>query len=274
MNRTKTTTRGTKNNRIRPVALLTDFGITDHYVGTMKGVILSINPEAMIVDISHEVAPHDVLQAGYLLWASYRYFPPNTIFVAVVDPGVGGSRKIICVETGNWIFIAPDNGLLDVIVSQEHVRQAYEVLYSEHLISTSISSTFHGRDIFGPLAANLSLGKSIRRFGKPFNVSTPRSPFYEPEAGIKVVRILHIDRFGNLITNIPERYFEDCIIGVGRTKISKHIRTYTEAPPKEACLIVGSNGLIEVVAKEASAAEMLRAGLDTQVTILSSPMSR
>ncbi len=270
MKRTKISTRGTRNKGKRIVALLTDFGVADHYVGTMKGVILSINPDATIVDISHEVAPHDVLQGGYLLWASYRYFPPNTIFVAVVDPGVGGSRKIICVETGDRIFIAPDNGLLDFIVSQEHVREAYEIIYSENLILTPVSTTFHGRDILAPLGANLSLGKSIRRFGKPFNISNPRSPFYEPEAGLKMARILHIDRFGNLVTNIPERYFEGCIVGVGTTKISKHVRSYTDASPYEACLIVGSNGLVEIVAKEASAAEILRAGLATPVTILAS----
>ena len=270
MKRKTSTPRTTGKKTARPIALLTDFGLSDHYVGTMKGMILSINPAATIVDISHEVAPHDVLQGGYLLWASYRYFPANTIYVSVVDPGVGGSRKIICVESGDRIFVAPDNGLLNFVLSREQAQKGYEVHHPEHLISSPISSTFHGRDIFSPIAANLSLGKSIRTFGREFRMQTPRSPFYGPEAGLKVARILHVDRFGNLVTNIPEKFFEDCILGVGSTKISRRIRNYQEAPPNEVCLIVGSNGLVEIVANASRAAQILRAGLATPVTVLSS----
>jgi S-adenosylmethionine hydrolase len=254
----------------KPIALLTDFGNADHYVGTMKGVILSINPRATIVDISHEVAPYDVREAGYLLWASYCHFPSRTIFLSVVDPGVGGSRSIICIQAGSRIFIAPDNGLLDFIVLQEDIRQGYDVLQSGRSVATEISSTFHGRDIFAPLVANLSLGGPIRKFGRLVDLSRPSSPFFDAETGKKTARILHIDRFGNLVTNIPERYFSNCNVGVGSTRISKHIGSFSEAPEGEACLIVGSSKLIEIVAKESNAAVILGAKLKTPLTVLPS----
>jgi S-adenosylmethionine hydrolase len=253
---------------------MTDFGSADQYVATMKGVILSINPKATVIDISHDVAPYDVLEAGYLLWASYRYFPSWTVFVCVVDPGVGSSRRIICIRVGNRIFVAPDNGLLDFIILQEDIRQGFEVLQSGRRSAMAISSTFHGRDIFAPLAANLSMGKSIRTFARPVGITRPVSPFYEPEAGLKTAHILHIDRYGNLVTNIPHRYFEGCNLGVGSTRISKHIVSYSEASKGEACLIVGSSGLIEIAARESSAAALLGAGLKTPVTVLTSVGAR
>ncbi len=254
--------------RNRPIALLTDFGSADHYVGTMKGVILTVNPKATIIDISHEVAPFDVREAGYLLWASYRHFPPGTVFTCVVDPGVGGSRRIICVQAGTKVFVAADNGLLDFVVFQEAIRQACEVDQSGGAFAGEISATFHGRDIFAPLSAQLSVGKPIRAYGKTVPLSRPVSPFYEPDSGVMATHLLHIDRFGNLVTNIPRIHFEGCDLGVGPVKVSRHIGSFSEAPDGEACLIVGSSGLVEVVAKETSAARLLGAGLHTPLTVL------
>jgi S-adenosyl-L-methionine hydrolase (adenosine-forming) len=239
------------------IALLTDFGDSDHYAGTMKGAILSVNPRANIVDISHNASPQNIRQAGYLLWASYRYFPKRTIFVCVVDPGVGTKRKIVGIETDKFIFLAPDNGLLDMVLIQEDVRRSYEIVLPPRIGSTKISPTFHGRDIFAPLAASLSLGRSLSKFGKVLEVKKPASVFYEPEKTDSAARILHIDNFGNIITNIPARYFGQCIIRIGRSKILTGVQNYAEAPLDNPVMIIGSSGLLEVVLRDGNAAQRL-----------------
>ncbi|HEY6951380.1 MAG TPA: SAM-dependent chlorinase/fluorinase [Bacteroidota bacterium] len=248
---------GTPANQL--IALLTDFGSGDHYVATVKGVILSVNPRARIVDLSHEVRPHNIREAGYLLWASYRYFPAGTVFVCIVDPGVGSDRRILCIETAKNTFIAPDNGLLDLVLLQEDVRSSYEILPSARMLTNPISATFHGRDIFAPVAAHRSMGTSAARFGKRAEIRKSAPLFYEPEKGTTKTFILHIDRFGNIVTNIPAKYFEQCSLEIGGTRVAKRIRTFVEAPAGQPSLIVGSSGLIEVVLKERSAAENLGA---------------
>jgi S-adenosylmethionine hydrolase len=250
------------------IALLTDFGSRDHYVGTMKGVVLSINPNACIVDITHDSTPHNIQEAAYHLWASYRYFPERTVFVAIVDPGVGTGRKIVCVENKHHTFIAPENGLLDPVVADEGIRHGYEIKQLSFAGKETISRTFHGRDIFAPLAALLSMGKHVNRFGKAMDIRKPASFFFEGEQGTVRPSILHIDRFGNIVTNIPERFFESLTISVGMAKISRHIHNYSEAPENHPCLIVGSDGLVEIVLKESSAARALRADLSTPISVL------
>jgi hypothetical protein len=237
------------------IALLTDFGENDHYAGTMKGVILSINSRATIVDISHHVSPYNVRQAGYLLWASYRSFPDGTIFVCVVDPGVGGKRKIVGVETDRFVFVAPDNGLLDMVRAQEDIHQSYEIVSAPRIDARSISTTFHGRDVFAPLAAALSQGKSVKQFGRLYKMNKAAPIFYERGKENAEARILHIDRFGNLVTNIPAKYFDRCAVRIGRSTITTFIRNYDEAPRNTPCIIVGSSGLFEIVLREGSAAE-------------------
>jgi len=261
--------RSTKDKRKaeeRLIALLTDFGDRDHYVGTVKGVILSINPRARIVDISHNVSPQNIEQAGYLLWASYRYFPEETIFVCVVDPGVGSGRRIVAVNTDRRTFIAPDNGLLDLVLSQEEIRRSYEILRSPRPGSRPVSATFHGRDIFAPLAAQLSLGKSLSGFGRVCKLNNPVPRFYEPGRDTSA-RILHIDHFGNLVTNIPAQYSGRCSLDVGGKRISTWIQSYSEAPLHRSCMIVGSSGLIEIVLKDGSAAKALGADLGTSIAV-------
>ncbi len=268
MRQQQTTTKKTRGAGNRVIAFLTDFGHKDHYVGTVKGVILGLNPRATVVDLAHDVTAHNIREAGYLLWASYRYFPGNTIFLAVVDPGVGGSRRIICAESGSNLFLAPDNGLLDFVIFQERIRTIYEIRDSLKLVSRPVSSTFHGRDIFGPLAANLSLGKPLSRFGTKVRVTNPPSPFYESGSGQTEARILHVDRFGNIITNIPGEYVERSTVTVGSSNVSTRVRTFSEAPENEACMIVGSSGLIEIVVKESNAASILGAHLSTPLRVL------
>ena len=259
------------------VALLTDFGLRDHYVGTMKAVMLSIEPSLTIVDATHEVEPQNVHQASYLLWASYRYFPDNALFVCVVDPGVGTSRRILVVKTPKWTFLAPENGLLDLVLSEEMVELAIAVdidrLKRDMLIPSVVSSTFHGRDIFAPLAAHIARGRKLTSFGDPFEAAvveprfvTERTPHVRPS-------ILHIDHFGNIVTNISGGsldFLSRTIRGIGirRKAIATWINYYNSAPSREPCLIIGSSGLVEIAVKKGSAARMLSADLDTPLRIL------
>ena len=155
-------------HRPRVITLLTDFGNQDAYVGIMKGVIAGINPFANIIDICHNIPPQDIFKAAYLLYTSYKYFPRKTIHVAVVDPGVGSRRDIVCVETKDYFFLVPDNGLLSFILQQERPKSIFRVTNSKYLLP-SPSSTFHGRDVFAPVAAHLSLGVKPRQLGIKIN---------------------------------------------------------------------------------------------------------
>ncbi|MDE3058168.1 MAG: SAM-dependent chlorinase/fluorinase [Bacteroidota bacterium] len=264
----------TRKKSKKVIALLTDFGIHDHYVGTMKGVILSIAPDARIVDISHDVEPQNVLEAGYLLWASYRYFPSGTIFVSVVDPGVGSSRRIIAIQTEHYTFIAPENGLLDYIISEEEIKDAVRIdsrspsaiqkfFWNTPSGLTQISSTFHGRDVFAPLAAHLSCGVSLKELGAPATLKIAKSIFTAPDSSTDQARVIHVDHFGNLITSIraddKQKSFDKTFCIIGRKRIARWIHFYNEAPSNTPCLIVGSSGLIEIVVRGKSAARLLSA---------------
>ena len=259
------------------VALLTDFGSHDHYVGTVKAVLLSINPRLRIIDITHDVEPHNVRQASYLLWASYRYFPPKTIFVCVVDPGVGSERRILGVRTRAYTFLAPDNGLLDFVLTSERSFTAVEINVQKagkrSLMLPRLSSTFHGRDVFAPVAAHLSRGVKLTSVGKGIEIGNVAPAFVSRETKGTKPSILHIDRFGNIITNIVgenDQFLRDSVSGIRirRERVMRWIRNYQEAPPRTACLIVGSSGLVEVIVKNASAAELLKVDNTTPIRIL------
>lgn len=193
-----------KSPRRAPViTLLTDFGSQDAYVGIMKGVIAGINPSATVIDICHDVQPQDVFGGAYLLSTAYQYFPKGTIHVAVVDPGVGSKRDIVCVECRDCFFITPNNGLLSFVIRQESPRRIVRATNTRYFLS-SPSNTFHGRDVFAPLAAYMSLGVKLQRLGEKIdrlerlNISAPAPGKSDQLVG----EVLHIDRFGNLITNI------------------------------------------------------------------------
>jgi S-adenosylmethionine hydrolase len=259
------------------VALLTDFGFRDHYVATMKAVMLSIEPSVTLVDVTHEVRPQDVRQASYLLWASYRYFPDRTLFACVVDPGVGTSRRIIVVRTPRWSFLAPDNGLLDLVLSEEMVEMSIAVdidrLKRDLLIPPVVSSTFHGRDIFAPVAAHIARGRKLTSFGNPIELGAVEPQFVNERTPHVRPSILHIDRFGNIITNISARSENLPAgsgrgIGIGRKAITTWVQSYDSAPAKKPCLIIGSSGLVEIVVKMGSAADLISADLTTPLRIL------
>jgi S-adenosyl-L-methionine hydrolase (adenosine-forming) len=256
------------------IALLTDFGLQDQYVASMKGAIVSIAPSVTIIDITHEIQSYRIRQAAYILWSVYNYFPKGTIFVTVVDPGVGSGRRVIIVKTKNYIFIAPDNGLLDFVLNQEKIVKSFEVIPSalKKFARADISSTFHGRDLIAPLAAYISDNVPIKRFGLLCTLPEIFSPFVRSRTDGVSLCVLHIDIFGNIITNL--RSFENDqsmktiqTISIGSTMVSKWIRFYDEAPENTPCLIVGSSGLVEISVKNSSAARLLHASLDSKMKV-------
>ncbi|NUO07589.1 MAG: SAM-dependent chlorinase/fluorinase [Candidatus Brocadia sp.] len=194
------------------ITLLTDFGNQDAYVGIMKGVIAGINPLANIIDICHNTPPQDIFHGAYLLYTSYNYFPKGTIHVAVVDPGVGSRRDVVCVETQEHIFLVPDNGILSFVVQKESPKGIFRVTNNRYFLP-SPSNTFHGRDVFAPVAAHLSLGIKPRQLGNKINkleqLDIP-GPEYK-ETGKLEGRIIYIDRFGNLVTNITREHITQYI---------------------------------------------------------------
>ena len=256
------------------IALLTDFGLQDEYVSSMKGVMLSINSSLNIVDISHGIQPFRIREAAYILWSVYNYFPHGTLFVNVVDPGVGSNRRIIIMKTKKYTFIAPDNGLLDFIVYQEKNVSSVEVTQAslKKLTTGNISSTFHGRDLIAPLAAYISNNVAIRQFGTPYQLSEVFSPFVGTRTDVAPICVLHIDGYGNIITNLRSFEFEKSMkaiqaVSVGTNMVSKWIRYYDEAPENTPCLMIGSSGLVEISAKKNSAARFLRATLDSKLKV-------
>jgi S-adenosyl-L-methionine hydrolase (adenosine-forming) len=256
------------------VALLTDFGSQDQYVASMKAVMLSINPDMEIIDITHEVQPFRTRQAAYILWSVYNYFPVDTIFVNVVDPGVGSKRRIIVMKTKKYTFIAPDNGILDFVLYQEKVTSAVEVTQAslKEYVLGDVSSTFHGRDLIAPLAAYISDDASIKKFGTGCTLPEVFSPFVSSKKDLAPLCVLHIDHYGNIITNLRSLQVEKSMkeiqtITIGSNMVAKWVRMYDEAPENTPCLIVGSNGLVEISVKNNNAARLLSATPDSKLKI-------
>ncbi|MGB7217561.1 MAG: SAM-dependent chlorinase/fluorinase [Vicinamibacterales bacterium] len=250
----------------RPViALLTDFGLRDHYAGTLKGVILATCPDVTLVDISHDVPPHDVLAGALELAASYRYFPAGTIFLVVVDPGVGSARRGIAAEAGEYRFVAPDNGVLSPVFDEHPPKRVVE-LSDRRYARPTVCRTFEGRDRFAPAAAWLAKGTDVGALGRPAG-AVQRLEVPRPEAGADQIigQVLRVDRFGNLITNIDRRTFDRLAdrvldIRIESHAVSKVVSTYAEIAPGEVCALVGSTDHLEVALNGASAAQLLGLG--------------
>jgi hypothetical protein len=251
------------------IALLTDFGTKDYFVGAMKGAILSVSETANIVDITHEIPPQDILSASFTLRACYKDFPEKTIFVAVVDPGVGSARKAILVETNKYYFLAPDNGLLGFVFDEEKHFGVFE-LTNEKFFAPHVSRTFHGRDIFAPVAAHLSKGVLPNEFGAEIRDYICLKSLKPKRVSAKEIEaeIIHIDRFGNLITNLTKDDLpESFTLEIGETTINKLQTFYAEAEKGELFMILGSAGFLEVVAFQASAKEILRARIGETIRL-------
>jgi S-adenosylmethionine hydrolase len=258
----------------RPVlALLSDFGLHDHYVGSMKAAALSVCPDATLVDITHDIAPHDILDGALQLAASYRYFPAGTVFVAVVDPGVGSARRGIAAETGEYRFVAPDNGLLSAVFLETPPKRIVELTERRYFRPT-VSRTFEGRDRFAPAAAWLLKGVDLTALGRP--VSGPvLLELRRPDAvgGELHGVILRADRFGNLLTNIDRRTHERFVSGqpfgiqAGPHAVGRLVGTYADIGDDEVCALFGSTDYLELAARNARASERLglAAGAPVQI---------
>lgn len=240
------------------ITLLTDFGVDDEYVGVMKGVILSINPSAIIVDITHSLDPQDIEQASYLIKSSYRFFPEKTIHIIVIDPGVGTGRAIIAFKMMGHIFLAPDNGVLAPLMDDGDMETLVSVENPDFFLEP-VSTTFHGRDIFAPVAAHLSNGVGIGKLGPPMEKASivqlfVRKP-YISDKGELVGFVISIDRFGNLITNIDIKSIKKLLgpridkkikIHIGNKQIVSLSENYEKACPQTPLAIIGSRGYLEI----------------------------
>jgi S-adenosylmethionine hydrolase len=270
------------------IALLTDFGLTDAYVGVMKGVMLGLHPRAALVDITHGVQPQNVRQAALTLMTAYRYFPAGTVFLVVVDPGVGSTRRPVAVQAGDYGFVAPDNGVLSYTLAQLEAVRAVELE-----TPAGVSSTFHGRDIFAPAAARLARGDALGALGSPVGdlVQLP-APRLSVAPGTIRGEVVHIDHFGNVVTSIGrlERSTPQTLtlrpafggnvtpltvdavsaqISAGGVQVRGIHATYSEVEPGTLLALVGSSGLLELGVNQGNAAARLgvRIGDTVEVTV-------
>jgi S-adenosylmethionine hydrolase len=246
------------------IALLTDFGTRDYFVGAMKGVILKIDPAAVIVDISHEIEPYDIEEAGYVLQSCYDEFPNGTIFLTIVDPGVGSDRRPLAIRTKRHFFVGPDNGVFSFLMRSDEIDEIRELTNTRYF-RQSIGTTFHGRDIFAPVAANISAGAEFSELGPALD---SLSTFDETGKDERSVRIISIDRFGNLVTSLDASDFGpgDALFVNGYRIASKRSH-YREADPGELFLIEGSTGKIEVSVNQGSARDILRAEKRSEIVL-------
>ena len=251
------------------ITLLTDFGTADYFVGAMKGAILSVNPLATIADITHEVPPQDIQSAAFLLLAAYKSFPAGTIHVGVVDPGVGSTRRPIIVRAGDYVFVGPDNGLFSYIYDRESSAEIFHVT-AEKYFRQPPSTTFHGRDIFAPVAAALSTGVKAEAFGgvvtDPVRLENSLAAEVQKDGRVEG-RIIHIDRFGNCITNITRDVLNESASLVVKGKTIRDFREfYADSGRDDLFAIWGSAGFLEISIRGSSAAKRLRIKTGDRIT--------
>jgi S-adenosylmethionine hydrolase len=259
------------------ITLTTDFGLNDHFVGTVKGVILDIVPEAEIVDICHAVQAFDVLDGALTIAQAYSYFPNGTVHMVIVDPGVGTARRPILLSTGRHYFVAPDNGVLSLVYGREERLQVRHI-DAEHYYRQPVSNTFHARDIFAPVAAYLAKGVETAKFGEEvtdfvrFNAPKPKPVDAQTLRGV----VLKVDRFGNMVTNITPQDVPALFqaeppafkIRVGKHEITEIHANYAGGTPNEVFGILGSMGYLEIAANRASAAQIIGTGKGSEVSIV------
>ena len=258
------------------ITLTTDFGASDGYVGTMKGVILSIAPDAALVDITHEIAPQNIRQAADVLHAAAPYFPRGTIHLAVVDPGVGSARRALAVRTSQGLLVGPDNGLFTPFLTDEPDAECRAITNAKYMLP-HVSATFHGRDVFAPVAAHLANGADLADLGPritdPVMFAVPL-PTQQPD-GSWLGCVLYADHFGNLITSVTEGLLQQLISGgrhsveivIGQQRISGIRRTFAEGVPGELVALLGSSGHLEIAVTNGNAARALNIGPDSPVTL-------
>jgi S-adenosyl-L-methionine hydrolase (adenosine-forming) len=260
----------------RMITLTTDFGLTEHYVGAMKGVIYSINPAVQLVDITNAVQSFDILDGAIAISQAYSYFPKDTVHVVVVDPGVGGARRPIIATVGQYLFVAPDNGVLSLVYEREE-RVTVRHITSDHYFHQPVSNTFHGRDIFAPVAAYLSKGVDTAKFGEEitdfvrFAAPRPKPVGNNQWKGL----VLKTDKFGNLVTNITAKDIPQIFDGsanafkitIGKAEITKLCSSYSQAAQGELFAIVGSAGFLEISANKGAASRLAGADKGSEVVL-------
>jgi S-adenosylmethionine hydrolase len=258
--------------------LLTDFGLDDPYVGQMKGVLAGLAPESTVLDISHQVRPFDILQGAFYLAASWRFFPVGTVFVGVVDPGVGTRRGLVLAEMSGSFFLAPDNGLLALVIEQRQDCRVWDV--SGQYVSKGTSSTFHGRDILAPAAARLALGADSATLGRPLSLDDLIRPAWAAPAAMGreiTAHVLHVDRFGNCLLNLPEQLWPEAGLDQAELLVPLlqplvPVRTYAEIPVGRVGVLIGSQGYWELAFNQGSAASVLGLKPGNRVVLESSEM--
>lgn len=255
------------------ITLLTDFGTDDAFVGIMKGVILGISPAVRIVDLTHAIPPQQVTIGALVLRSAVDAFPKGTIHIAVVDPGVGSTRRPVVIETDAGFLIGPDNGLLSLAAAAMG-RRRIRLIENQALVRQPVSRTFHGRDVFAPAAAHLSRGVELTAFGPPVEaiaelaIPTPR----RTESAV-TGEVLYIDRFGNLITNIDAAAISSfpaqrVSVSIGANRVARLVDAYAAVPEGQPLAVVGSWGMLEIAVRNGSAASLFAAGLGTPVTVV------
>ncbi|MDD5093948.1 MAG: SAM-dependent chlorinase/fluorinase [Dehalococcoidia bacterium] len=248
------------------ITLISDFGTRDAYVGAMKGVILGINPAARVIDITHEIEPQNISQAAYILNSVHHYFPEGTVHLVVVDPSVGSDRRAIILRTDKALFVAPDNGVLSY-VSGDMIEAA--VITNSHFWLKPVSATFHGRDIFAPVAAHLSLGNPLYDFGAGTS-SLVVLPSLQPKIegdGTIIGKVVHIDHFGNLITNMKQSDLPEAVLQI---EVKGHViqgLSSSYAKGSELLALIESNGFLEIALQNGNAAALLAARVGDQVRV-------
>jgi S-adenosyl-L-methionine hydrolase (adenosine-forming) len=261
------------------ITLLTDFGTKDAYAGIMKGVILSLTPWAVIIDITHHIDPQNVIQAAYIIKSCYRYFPKGTVHVLVVDPGVGTDRGIVALEIMGHIFIAPDNGVLTLVMDQEKIDSIVRVENTRYFLKP-VSATFHGRDIFAPVAARLCMGMDIRNLGSSLDqqnlVHLEIDKPFVSEKGRLVGTVVWFDGFGNCISNIDATCLKKfdaqgsgrmLEINIGNHLIKGVSQSYAHTEPESPLAIMGSFGYLEIAVNKGNARQALKIAKGDTVTL-------
>ncbi len=250
---------------MKNVGLLTDFGSKDNFVGVMKAIILNINPHTNFVDITHDILAQDVFSAAFLMLNSYRFFPKDTVFLSVVDPGVGSARKALIIKTKNYIFIGPDNGILSLAAKEDGIEKIVAIENKKYFFK-NVSSTFHGRDIFAPVCGWVLKNVNLKKFG-PQVKTIKNLSIAQPKVSQDIIsaEIIYIDRFGNLITNISLETFKkfatdaNFCLQINNMEISEFFDYYSQSYSNRPFLTKGSFGYVEIAVKNSSASDYLRA---------------
>ncbi len=255
------------------VVLLSDFGSRDHYAGVMKGVVIGICPGATLIDLSHDIPPHDVQLAALELAAAYRYFPVGSVFLVVVDPGVGSGRRGLAADIGDYRFVAPDNGVLTAVFHESPPKRIVDLTERRYARPT-VSHTFEGRDRFAPAAAWLARGIQLSALGRPVSDHVMIDmPVPDVRAESITGQVIRVDRYGNLVTNIDRKSFERLAqagtiqIEVGTHAVGRLVATYADIGQGEVCALFGSSDHLEVAANAASAVERLALDRGARVVV-------